>query len=256
MMGFPWHPHRGIEVITYVLEGEIKHKDSIVNRGLIRPGDVQWMTAGNVVTHQEIPAGNENGQLRGFQLWANLQASHKTIEPRYQEIKSNKIPELLMEKGLKVRIICGDVNGIEGSVREIVTDPEYIDVTVPAEEKFSHITIPGHTVFAYVIEGKGYFDEERELCAFEAEGRRYIDPSENCAIEPGSVILYTDRDFIEVIAGEKGVRFFLISGKPIREPVAWYGSIVMNTQEELKTAFEEYRKNTFVNYLRCKKLTL
>jgi len=154
-----------------------------------------------------------------------------------------------MEKGLKVRIICGDVNGIEGSVREIVTDPEYIDVTVPAEEKFSHITIPGHTVFAYVIEGKGYFDEERELCAFEAEGRRYIDPSENCAIEPGSVILYTDGDFIEVIAGEKGVRFILISGKPIREPVAWYGSIVMNTQEELKTAFEEYRKNTFVKYL-------
>lgn len=147
-----------------------------------------------------------------------------------------------MEKGLKVRIICGDVNGIEGSVREIVTDPEYIDVTVPAEEKFSHITIPGHTVFAYVIEGKGYFDEGRELCAFETKERRYIDPSKNCAIGPGNVILYRDRDFIEIIAREKGVRFLLISGKPIGEPVAWYGPIVMNTQEELKTAFEEYRK--------------
>jgi quercetin 2,3-dioxygenase len=244
--GFPWHPHRGIETITYVLEGEIRHEDSMGNKGLIMPGDVQWMTAGSGIIHQEMPEGDEKGLLWGFQLWANLPASHKMMEPRYQEIKSSKVPELFMEKGLKVKIICGDVNGIEGPVREIVTEPEYLDVAVPAEEKFSHMTVPGHTVFAYVIEGKGYFDEGRDPCAFETEGGRYLDPSEDCAIGPENVVLYGDGDSIEIIAGEKGVRFLLISGKPINEPIAWYGPIVMNTQEELKTAFEEYRRGTFI----------
>jgi len=208
--GFPRHPHRGIETITYIIEGGIRHEDSLGNKGLIEAGDVQWMTAGSGIVHQEM------------------------------------IPELLMEKGLKVRIICGDVNGVEGPVKEIVTDPEYLDVTVPPEEKFSHITLPGYTVFAYVIEGKGHFDEGREPCAFEIEGGRYLDAAEHCAIGPEYLVLYGDGDSIEVTAGDKGVRFLLISGKPIGEPVAWYGPIVMNTQEELRTAFEEYRKNIFI----------
>jgi redox-sensitive bicupin YhaK (pirin superfamily) len=246
--GFPWHPHRGIETITYVLQGEIRHEDSLGNEGLIMPGDIQWMTAGSGIIHQEMPKGDENGLLWGFQLWANLPASHKMMEPRYQEIKSSRIPELIMGKGLKVRIICGDVNGIEGPVRDIVTGPEYLDVKVPAEEKFSHITIPGYTVFAYVIKGKGYFDEEKDPCAFETEGSRYLDPAENCAIGPENLVIYGDGDSIEVTAGEKGVRFLLISGKPISEPVAWYGPIVMNTQEELKIAFEEYRSGSFIKY--------
>jgi redox-sensitive bicupin YhaK (pirin superfamily) len=246
--GFPWHPHRGMETITYVIEGAVRHEDSLGNKGLIEVGDVQWMTAGSGIIHQEMPQGDENEHLWGFQLWANLPASHKMMKPRYREIKSSRIPELIMEKGLKVRIICGDVNGIEGPVKEIVTDPEYLDVTVPPEEKFSHITLPGYTVFAYVIEGKGHFDEGRDTCAFEIEGGRYLDPAEHCAIGPEYLVLYGDGDSIEVTAGDKGVRFLLISGKPINEPVAWYGPIVMNTQEELRTAFDEYRKNTFIKF--------
>lgn len=244
--GFPKHPHRGIETITYVLEGVVRHEDSLGNKGMITPGDVQWMTAGSGIIHQEMPEGNESGVLWGFQLWANLPASHKMMKPRYQEIKSSKIPELIMEKGLKVRIICGDFNGVEGPVKEIVTEPEYLDVTLPAEERFLHITVPGHTVLAYVIKGKGRFDDEKDPCAYETEGGRYLDPTESCEIGPESLVLYGNGNSIEVTAGEKGVRFLLMSGKPIGEPVAWYGPIVMNTQEELKTAFEEYRKGTFI----------
>jgi redox-sensitive bicupin YhaK (pirin superfamily) len=244
-MGFPWHPHRGIETITYVLQGEIRHEDSLGNKGMIQPGEVQWMTAGKGIIHQEMPKGDEDGTLWGFQLWANLPASHKVMEPRYQEIKSSRVPELFMGKGLKVRIICGEVNGVEGPVREIVTDPEYLDVTVPADEKFSHITIPGYTVFVYVIEGSGHFDKEKDPCAFEVEGGRYLDPAEGCVIGPETLVLYGDGDSIEVAAGDKGVRFLLISGKPIGEPVAWYGPVVMNTKEELRKAFEEYRQGSF-----------
>jgi redox-sensitive bicupin YhaK (pirin superfamily) len=246
--GFPWHPHRGIETITYVLKGEIKHEDSLGNRGMIRAGDLQWMTAGSGIIHQEMPSGDENGVLWGFQLWANLPASHKMMKPRYREIKSGRVPELFMEKGLKVRIICGEVNGVEGPVQEIATDPEYLDITVPPEEKFFHITTQGHTVFAYVIEGTGYFDRERDPAAFEVEGERYIRPGRDCTIGPETLVLYGDGDSIEVTAGNKGVRFLLISGKPIREPVAWYGPIVMNTKEELKIAFEEYRQGSFIKH--------
>jgi redox-sensitive bicupin YhaK (pirin superfamily) len=174
------------------------------------------------------------------------------MEPRYQEIKSSRIPEILMGKGLKVRIICGDVSGVEGPVNGIVTDPEYLDVTVPAEEKFSHITFPGYTVFAYVIEGKGHFDDGNDPCALEIEGSRYIDSTEHCTIGPGNLVIFGDGDSIEVTAEEKGLRFLLISGKPIGEPVAWYGPIVMNTQEELKTAFGEYRNGTFIKHPQSK----
>lgn len=245
-MGFPWHPHRGIETITYILKGEIRHEDSLGNRGIIRSGEVQWMTAGSGIIHHEIPHGDENGTLWGFQLWANLPASHKMMQPQYQEIKSSRVPELLMEKGLKVRIICGEVNGVEGPVKGIATDPEYLDITVPANEKFSSITIRGHTVFAYVIEGSGYFDREKDPCAFEVEGERYLHPAGDCIICPETLVLYGDGDSIEITAGDKGVRFLLISGKPIKEPVAWYGPVVMNTKEELKKAFEEYRQGAFI----------
>jgi redox-sensitive bicupin YhaK (pirin superfamily) len=206
------------------------------------------MTAGSGIIHQEMPKGDENGFLWGFQLWANLPASKKMTEPRYQEIKSKRIPEILMGKGLKVRIISGDVSGVEGPVKGIATDPEYLDITVPADERFSHITMPGYTVFAYVIGGKGYFDDGNGTCAPEIEGSRYLDSTEHCAIGQGNLVLFGDGDSIEVTAGEKGIRFLLISGKPIGEPVAWYGPIVMNTQEELKTAFEEYRNGTFIKY--------
>ncbi len=247
-MGFPWHPHRGIETITYVLQGEVRHEDSMGNKGVIRPGELQWMTAGNGIIHQEMPQGDKNKTLWGFQLWANLPASHKMMNPRYREIKSSQVPELFMEKGLKIRIICGELNGIEGPVQEIVTDPEYLDVTVPADETFSHITVPGYTVFAYVIEGSGNFDREKDPCTFEVEGERYLDLAEDCGISKETLVLYGDGDSIEVTAGDRGVRFLLVSGKPIGEPVAWYGPIVMNTQEELKTAFEEYRKGTFIKH--------
>ena len=247
-MGFPWHPHRGIETITYVLQGEIRHEDSLGNRGIIRSGEVQWMTAGSGIIHKEMPHGDENGALWGFQLWANLPASLKMMEPHYREIKSNRIPELLMEKGLKVRIICGEVNGVEGPVREIFTDPEYLDITVPPGEKFFHITTQGHTVFAYVIEGSGYFDREKDPGAFEVEGERYLDPAEDFIIGQETLVLYGDGDSIEVTAGDRGLRFLLMSGKTIGEPVAWYGPIVMNTQEELKIAFEEYRQGSFIKY--------
>ncbi len=247
-MGFPWHPHRGIETITYVLRGKVSHEDSLGNKGIIRAGEVQWMTAGSGIIHQEIPQGDEKGILWGFQLWANLPASHKMMEPRYREIKRSRVPELFMEKGLKVRIICGEVNGVEGPVREIMTDPEYLDVTVPADEKFFHITTPGHTVFAYVIEGSGYFDREKNPCAFEVEGRRYLQPKGDCTIGPETLVLYGDGNSIEVAAEDKGVRFLLMSGKPIKEPVAWYGSVVMNTKEELKIAFEEYRQGSFTRH--------
>jgi redox-sensitive bicupin YhaK (pirin superfamily) len=186
--GFPWHPHRGIETIKYVLEGEIRHEDSLGSKGLIKPGDVQWMTAGSGIIHQEMPEGDERGNLWGFQLWANLPASHKMMEPRYQEIKSSTVPELLMEKGLKVKIICGDVNGVEGPV----TDPEYLDVTVPPGEKFSHITLRGYTAFAYVFEGTGNFDKRSDSCTFEIEGRRYIDVTQDCSIGHETLVLYGD----------------------------------------------------------------
>ncbi|MCQ1535725.1 pirin family protein [Methanosarcina sp. KYL-1] len=248
LMGFPWHPHRGIETITYVLHGEVEHGDSMGNSGVIEAGDVQWMTAGSGIIHQEMPKGEKSGLMWGFQLWANLPASHKMMEPRYQEIKSNRIPEIFMGKGLKVRVICGEVLGMEGPVREIVTSPEYLDVTVPVGETFSHLTVPGHTVFAYVIEGRGYFDRERDPYAFEVGGGRYFDLTEECLVGPENLVLYGDGDTVEVTAGDRNVRFLLVSGKPIGEPVAWYGPIVMNTQEELRVAFEEYNKGTFIKH--------
>ncbi|MHB1024479.1 MAG: pirin family protein [Desulfobacteria bacterium] len=229
--GFPWHPHRGIETITYVLEGDVEHGDSMGNRGDITPGDVQWMTAGSGIVHQEMPKGDSKGRMGGFQLWANLPASHKMMDPRYRDVKGNEIPEVSMEGGAKVKIVCGRVNGVQGPVRDIVTDPEYLDVSVPKGAHFTHPVKKGHTVFAYVIEGSAYFDMERERLH-----------------GPESLVSYGEGDTVSITAEKAAVRFLLVSGKPIEEPVAWYGPIVMNTSEEIRIAFEEYRNGTFIKH--------
>jgi redox-sensitive bicupin YhaK (pirin superfamily) len=246
--GFPWHPHRGIETITYVLHGKVAHGDSMGNDGVIGPGDVQWMTAGSGIIHQEMPAGEASGLLQGFQLWANLPASHKMMDPRYRGLKAGEIPVVTRPGGLEIRVIAGKLDGVIGPVREIVTDPGFLDVTIPGGGRFLHMEGPERTVFAYVIGGKGFFDDRREPYSFGVEGARYFDLGGEAAIGPGKVVLYGDGDRIGITAGGEGVRFLLVSGMPIGEPVAWYGPIVMNTQEELRVAFQEYRDGTFIKY--------
>jgi len=248
LKGFPWHPHRGIETITYMLYGKVEHGDSMGNQGTISPGDVQWMTAGSGIIHQEMPKGQKDGLMWGFQLWANLPASHKMMEPRYRDVKSKQIPEVTLDRGVKVKIICGEVNGMKGPVQDIVIDPEYLDITVPSKSNFTHPVKRGHTVFAYVIEGKGYFDPGKDTYAYEAGGTNYFDFKRECFMSSETLILFDKGDEVVISTEEKPVRFLLISGKPIGEPVAWYGPIVMNTQEELKIAFEEYQNGSFIKY--------
>lgn len=247
--GFPWHPHRGIETITYMLHGEVEHGDSMGNKGIISSGDVQWMTAGSGIIHQEMPKGSKVGLMWGFQLWANLPKLQKMMDPRYRDVKRSQIPEVTLDSGTKVKIICGMVNGVSGPVKDIVIDPEYIDVSMPPHTAFAHPTKPGHTAFAYVIEGKGYFDQERNSYAHEVIGSNYFDFKRECLISPENLALYgRDGGQIVITTEEMPVRFLLVSGKPIGEPVAWYGPIVMNTQEELEIAFEEYQKGTFIKH--------
>ncbi len=246
LKGFPWHPHRGIETITYVLQGEVEHGDSMGNRGLISSGDVQWMTAGGGIIHQEMPKGDKNRVMAGFQLWANLPASHKMMAPRYRDVKNQQIPEISLKNGARVKIICGKVDGTQGPVQDIVTNPEYLDVTVPAGATFAHPVKKGRNVFAYVIEGEGYFDQGRDAYGHEVVGNNYFDLKRSCICGNETIIHYGDGDEVTVTSEKKGVRFLLASGKPIGEPIAWYGPIVMNTQEELRIAFEEYQNGTFI----------
>ena len=249
LAGFPWHPHRGIETITYVLHGEVGHGDSMGNKGIISSGDVQWMTAGSGIIHQEMPKGAPSGLMWGFQLWANLPASQKMMDPRYREVKQSQIPEIALDSGVKVKIICGRVNRVSGPVQDIVTDPEYLDVAVPPKTAFTHPVKTGHTAFAYVIEGKGYFDQERDSFQHEVVGANYFDFQRECLLGPENLALYErSGDQIKVTTEESPVRFLLVSGKPIGEPVAWYGPIVMNTQEELRIAFDEYQKGAFIKH--------
>ena len=231
LAGFPWHPHRGIETITYVIRGDVEHGDSMGNKGVISSGDTQWMTAGSGIIHQEMPQGDPEGRMEGFQLWANLPKSHKMMDPRYRDVKRSQVPEIRTESGATIKIICGRVGKHQGPVQDIVIDPEYLDVTVPAGIEFIHPTKRGHTVFAYVIEGKGLFETNSDDF-----------------IGNGTLALFSDGDKVAVTAKNEPVRFLLISGKPIGEPVAWYGPIVMNTEEELETAFEEYRNGTFIKH--------
>jgi redox-sensitive bicupin YhaK (pirin superfamily) len=246
--GFPWHPHRGIETITYVLKGDVEHGDSMGNKGVITSGDTQWMTAGSGIIHQEMPKGDDNGVMDGFQLWANLPKSRKMMDPRYRDIKSSQVPEVKTKGGALVKIICGTVEGKQGPVNDIVTEPEYLDVTLPAHSEFIHKTTRGHTVFAYVIEGKGVFCNEKNPFAYDALGENYFDMERDPYIHNGTAVLFEDGDQVTVAAQGDQVRFLLISGKPIGEPVAWYGPIVMNTEEELQTAFDEYREGTFIKH--------
>jgi redox-sensitive bicupin YhaK (pirin superfamily) len=244
--GFPWHPHRGIETITYVLKGDVEHGDSMGNKGVITSGDMQWMTAGSGIIHQEMPKGDDNGVMEGFQLWANLPQSRKMMPPRYRDIKSSQVPEVVTKSGAKVKVICGSVEGKQGPVTDIVIDPEYLDVTVPALSEFVHKTPRGHTVFAYVIGGKGIFCNEKNPYAYDVEGVNYFDMERDHYIRNGTAVLFDDGDQVTVAAQGEPVRFLLISGRPIKEPVAWYGPIVMNTEEELRVAFEEYQNGTFI----------
>jgi quercetin 2,3-dioxygenase len=248
--GFPWHPHRGIETITYVLAGDVEHGDSLGNRGVISSGDVQWMTAGSGIIHQEMPKGDREGRMWGFQLWANLPARQKMMDPRYREVKRDDIPEATTAEGATVRVVCGEVAGVRGPVREIVTDPDYLDVSIPARSSFRHPVKAGHTVFAYVFEGEGYFDPERDPYAREDVGERYFDMERPCVCGNGTVVLYGPGDTVAVSTEERPVRFLLVSGRPLGEPVAWYGPIVMNTQAELRVAFREYEQGTFVKHAR------
>ncbi len=248
LKGFPWHPHRGIETITYVLKGDVEHGDSLGNKGIIGSGDVQWMTAGSGIVHQEMPQGDENGKMYGFQLWANLPSREKMMDPRYRDVTNEQIPEVRLPNGTILKIISGEVSGIKGPVGDIVIDPEYIDVTVPANSEFRHPTKQGRTVFAYLIDGQGYFCREKNPFTYEAEGINYFDLQRDPLVGNGTIVLFADGDEIMVSTEEQGVRFLLISGKPIGEPVAWYGPIVMNTQEELRVAFEEYRQGTFIKF--------
>jgi len=232
MAGFPWHPHRGIETITYMLHGRIEHGDSMKNSGIIGAGDVQWMTAGNGIIHQEMPKKNENDPyLAGFQLWANLPASHKMMDPRYRDITKDQIPEVVVNDKVKAKIICGEINGERGPVQDIITDPEYLDVSIEPNSEFKHSIVNTHNVFAYVIEGEATFD-----------------PTKDEIVSAEHLVIFREGDEVLIQTKVKSVRFLLISGKPIGEPVAWRGPIVMNTEEELRIAFNEYNKGTFIKH--------
>jgi quercetin 2,3-dioxygenase len=246
LAGFPWHPHRGIETITYVLAGTVEHADSLGNHGAIAPGDLQWMTAGRGIIHQEMPKGDPLGRMHGFQLWANLPASLKMTAPRYQEIKALEIPEVTEDDGTQARIICGSFWGKRGPVEGIAADPTYLDVTVPpGKRKRLRVEKTSHA-FAYVFAGSGKFCNASAPLAVPTESLGWADTTLPTEADNRSLILFDSGDDVEVQAGEDGIRFLLVSGKPLQEPVAWYGPIVMNTQAELQQAFEELQKGTFL----------
>jgi hypothetical protein len=202
--GFPWHPHRGIETITYVLRGDVEHGDSMGNKGVISSGDVQWMTAGSGIIHQEMPKGDPDGKMWGFQLWANLPKSHKMMEPRYRDVKRDQIPEVTLDNGTKVRVICGKVEDVQGPVRDIVIEPEYLDITVSTGTEYVHPTKRGHIVFAYVIDGKGYFCKERKPFSYEMEGTGYFDMKRESFLSNRDLVLFNDGD--QVIVSTKKIQ--------------------------------------------------
>jgi len=247
--GFPWHPHRGIETITYVLAGTVDHGDSLGNRGTLGAGDVQWMTAGSGILHQEMPQGDPRGRMHGFQLWANLPSRFKMTAPRYQDIKGAEIPEVVEDDGTRVRIICGDFLGRRGPVDGIAAEPRYLDVTVPAGRRKSLPVETTRHAFAYVFEGAGTFAAasapfgvltEKDTAAGETLVRERTGNR--------SLVLFDSGDEVTVEAGDEGIRFLMVSGQPIAEPVAWYGPIVMNTKAELQQAVAELNDGTFIKH--------
>jgi quercetin 2,3-dioxygenase len=246
LAGFPWHPHRGIETITYVLAGTVEHGDSMGNRGAIAAGDVQWMTAGRGIIHQEMPKGDPAGRMHGFQLWANLPASLKMTAPRYQEVKSGDIPEVQDDDGTKVRVVCGKFWGVAGPVDGIAADPIYLDVSVPpGRQKTLPVETTRHA-FAYVFGGSGDFCNASGPLAVPTEPVGWAETVPPAHADNRSLVLFDRGDELSVRAGEDGIRFLLVSGQPLQEPVAWYGPIVMNTQEQLRQAFQELERGTFL----------
>jgi quercetin 2,3-dioxygenase len=246
LAGFPWHPHRGIETITYVLAGTVEHGDSMGNRGAIAAGDVQWMTAGRGIIHQEMPKGDHAGRMHGFQLWANLPSSQKMTDPRYQEVKALDIPEVKDDDGTHVRVVCGTFWGATGPVDGIAADPIYLDVSIaPGRRKI----LPMETTrqsFAYVFAGAGKFCNASAPLAVPTEPVGWADTTPPSQADNRSLVLFDRGDEIMVQSGDDGIRFLLVSGHPLQEPVAWYGPIVMNTQEQLQKAFAELREGTFL----------
>jgi len=246
LAGFPWHPHRGIETITYVLAGKVEHGDSLGNHGAIAAGDVQWMTAGSGIIHQEMPKGDRAGRMHGFQLWGNLPASLKMSSPRYQEVKSSDIPEVTDDDGTHVRIVSGNFWGKTGPVDGVAADPIYLDVSVaPGKTKNLPVETTRHA-FAYVFAGAGKFCNSSGPLAVPTESVQWSDTHPPAEAENRSLVLFDRGDEVCVQAGDEGIRFLLVSGKPLVEPVAWYGPIVMNTQEELQQAFRELEQGTFL----------
>ncbi len=247
LKGFPWHPHRGIETITYVLAGTVEHGDSLGNRGTLGAGDVQWMTAGRGIMHQEMPQGDPTGRMHGFQLWANLPSALKMSAPRYQDVKSDEIPEQVDDDGTRVRVVCGEFWGKKGPVEGVAADPRYLDVSVPPGQRKRLAVDRAHHAFAYVFAGSGTFRDAsrpQSLLTEDVSGdtvRTLPHESEN-----RSLILFDRGDEVVVQAGDDGIRFLLVSGRPIEEPVAWYGPIVMNTKAELQQAISDLQNGTFI----------
>ena len=226
--GFPWHPHRGIETVTYLIDGLVEHEDSLGNKGKIGAGDIQWMTAGSGIIHQEMPKQSVKSMI-GFQLWVNLPSSHKMMTPRYQDIRSEQIPEINYNQGVRVKIICGEMEGQKGPVKDIVVQPRYLDVIMEAASEFDFHVPTEQRLFCYVIDGQGYFsiDDHR-------------------MIEKEQLVILSDGDRIKIKTTDQKLRFLFISGLPIQEPIAWHGPIVMNNRQELELAFREYQNGTFI----------
>jgi redox-sensitive bicupin YhaK (pirin superfamily) len=245
LRGFPWHPHRGIETITYVLAGTVDHGDSLGNHGTLGAGDVQWMTAGSGIMHQEMPKGDERGRMHGFQLWANLPSSLKMTAPRYQDISGRDVPEVTDDDGTRVRVVCGDFWGVSGPVDGIAAEPRYLDISVPPGRRKTLPVATSNHAFAYIFAGSGSFRNASDPRQVKTDrvGGAEVDPEET---GNRSLILFDTGDEVTVQAGDMGIRFLLVSGKPIEEPVAWYGPIVMNTEQELRQAVAEIRQGTFI----------
>jgi quercetin 2,3-dioxygenase len=245
--GFPWHPHRGIETITYVLSGTVQHGDSLGNRGSLGTGDVQWMTAGSGILHQEMPRGDARGRMHGFQLWANLPASLKMTDPRYQDILAKDIPEVVDDDGTRVRVICGTFWGKTGPVVGVAADPRYLDVWIPPRVRKTLPVEASRHAFAYIFEGSGTF---RDASAPTPVRTEWVGDASGTPELTGnrSLVLFDSGDEISIQAGDSGIRFLLVSGRPIAEPVAWRGPIVMNTPEELRRAYAELQDGTFIKH--------
>jgi redox-sensitive bicupin YhaK (pirin superfamily) len=248
LAGFPWHPHRGIETITYVLAGSVEHGDSLGNKGKMTAGDVQWMTAGSGILHQEMPKGDPTGRMHGFQLWANLPSHLKMTDPRYQDIPSSAIPDVTDDDGTNVRVICGEFWGKRGPVEGVAADPNYIDVSVAPGKKKRLKVETTRNAFAYVFAGSGTFRDASNPQAVLTESAVDANAAPQYDVSNHSLVLFDRGDEIVVQAGGEGIRFLLVSGKPIEEPVAWYGPIVMNTSQQLQKAISELQDGTFIKH--------